>query len=535
MRSPSRCLASFLVLCVVCCGACRKETPTDLSTSQSPAVASRIDETGRSAREASSDAAGSSPSTLSGSQTYAPSLEVTDQNGEPSAPATTETEPDGRDATTSIKTHRLPRPKHRPPDTRVVHDDEKLAEAGIHKYESKRLRLYTDIDPQAAQWLPPLVDQIYDAWEKYFGPMLPNREGTEFQMTGYIMADREKFRTAGLLPFDLPGFDHGRHRGATFWMNDQKYDYYRAHLMLHEATHCFMTILPDVAGPVWYFEGMAESFGTHRVEPDGTAHFRVIPDDKERFAGWGRITLIQEDVQAHGYRTAEEVTTREKSEIPATSLDYSWWWALCQFLDSHPRYRDGFRELGRRLMAGEDFDSVFRQQFDSVLKDFWTDWPLFATELEYGYDFERTVVEYQTGVPLDLHGQPFQLDISADRSWQPSGVLVEKGAVYAVSASGQFTVAQEPKPWVSEANGISFRYCRSRPLGMLLGAIRTEPSSRQTGSPSMLEFIPIGGETQFTASHAGTLYLRINDFPSELEDNTGQLRVNIAKEATSIK
>ncbi len=131
--------------------------------------------------------------------------------------------------------------KYRPSDARPKHNVAALKAVGIHRYASKHLELFTDIKPELAKDLPPLVDQLYAALENYFGPLPPDREGSTFQMTGYIMADKRVFRETGLLPENLPGFYHGRNRGAEFWINDQEYDYFRRHLMLHEATHCYMT------------------------------------------------------------------------------------------------------------------------------------------------------------------------------------------------------------------------------------------------------------------------------------------------------
>ena len=50
-----------------------------------------------------------------------------------------------------------PQPVHRPDDQRPKHDDRRLAEAGIRLYESKRLKLYTDIDAEEARALPPVI------------------------------------------------------------------------------------------------------------------------------------------------------------------------------------------------------------------------------------------------------------------------------------------------------------------------------------------------------------------------------------------
>ncbi|NOX54680.1 MAG: hypothetical protein GXP27_09625 [Planctomycetes bacterium] len=339
------------------------------------------------------------------------------------------------------------RPRFRPSDTRPVHDDQKLAKLGIRKFESKRLRLYTDIDPSIAEKLPPIVDQAYEAWEAYFGPLPPNREGSEYQITGYLMKDESLFERAKLVPKDLPKIEHGRHRGARFWMNDQKYDYYRRHLMLHEATHCFMTTLPEMRGPIWYFEGMAELFATHRIDASGRVTFRVMPHDKQRFAGWGRISLVRKDVEQHGPRSAEEAT-RPPANGQGEAVDYAWWWALCKFLDSHPRYRDRFGQIGRHL-GEEPFEVLFRRYFDDVLPDLWTEWPLFATGIEYGYDFQRAAIDFRSGKPLAGPQEVRQVRIAADRGWQSSGVLVREGQSYEISASGRFVVANEPKPWSS--------------------------------------------------------------------------------------
>src|SRR5262249_62215349 len=89
-------------------------------------------------------------------------------------------EPPRADRVQRVVRPTLPVPKH---------DDRRLAELGIRRYESKHLVLYTDIDPDAARPLPDLMDQAFAAWEAYFGPLPPDREGNVYHMIGYIMAD----------------------------------------------------------------------------------------------------------------------------------------------------------------------------------------------------------------------------------------------------------------------------------------------------------------------------------------------------------
>ena len=97
-----------------------------------------------------------------------------------------------------------PQPIHRPDDQRPKHDDRRLAEVGIRLYESKGLKLYTDIDAEVARTLPPVIDAVYLAWGEYFGKLPPDLIDSEFQMTGYLIRDEALFREANLVPEDLP-------------------------------------------------------------------------------------------------------------------------------------------------------------------------------------------------------------------------------------------------------------------------------------------------------------------------------------------
>lgn len=419
-----------------------------------------------------------------------------------------------------------PRPVFRASDNRPRHDDRRLAAVGIRAFESKRLKLYTDVDPTKAVKLPALIDAAYTAWEKYFGRLPPNRERTEFQITAYLMADRARFRDAGLIPRDLRPFADGRHRGAELWMDDQQFDYYRRHLLVHEATHCFMEA---VAGaryyedlPIWYWEGMAELFGTHHVGDDGQVRFRVMPADRQDFAGLGRITIVYDAVQQGEAKSLADVTRLRSGDYLEPDA-YAWSWALCKFLDTHPRYRKPFRDLGQ-LLTGSRFRRAFRDLLAAHDRELAAEWPMFVSGLQYGYDVERAAIDFQPGRPLAPGERSSDVEVVADRGWQSSGVHVERGATYSITAHGRFTMAEHPKPWVSEPGGISFDYFHGRPLGLLLATIHVD-GKRFT--PEM----PIGAARRFTASKTGTLYFRLNDSWSRLADNSGKVRIDVERVA----
>ncbi len=127
---------------------------------------------------------------------------------------------------------------------------------------------------------------LYEDLIAYFGELPPARDGSEWQITGYLMRDPERFTAAGLVPSSLPPFHHGLNRRRRFWMHEQSLDYYNEHLLLHEAIHCFMTTLPVPSGPAWYMEGMAEHFATHRTFPGGNVEFGIIPATPDETPGF---------------------------------------------------------------------------------------------------------------------------------------------------------------------------------------------------------------------------------------------------------
>jgi hypothetical protein len=425
------------------------------------------------------------------------------------------------------ETQPFPQTVYRPDDERPKHDDRRLAAMGIQTFASKRLKLYTDIEADRARSLPGLIDQAYRDLEEYFGPLPPDRARTDFQVTGYLIKDEALFREAGLVPDDLPPFQHGRHRHYEFWMRNQKDDYYRRHLLIHEVTHCFMTIMPGVDAPVWYMEGMAEYFGTHTIDAAGVARFRVMPTSPEEFAGLGRIRLIRDDYDAGRARSMNSVFELKSIEY-LKNEPYAWSWALCMFLDSHPRYQRRFREMGQHLQGGA-FRGEFLSRFAIDERDLVTEWTLFVTNLQHGYDTERAAIDFEPGTELTEDHVEEKIKIAADRGWQSSGVLLEAGQTYKVTASGRFTLAEQPKPWLSEPQGISFRYFQGRPLGQLLGCIRSETGEVGGESESMLKTFVLGREQTLTATTSGTLYLRLNDAWNSLADNSGSAEATIQK------
>lgn len=424
-----------------------------------------------------------------------------------------------------------PEAVYRPSDTRRVLSAEEISRFGLNMVESKHLRIYSDLPLKEITSLPAIIDQAYDSWLDYFGPLPENREGTEFQITGYVMEDVERFRNAGLIPDRFSVLGNGRHLGAEFWMPVPEPGYYRRHLLIHEATHCYMMYLPRTSAPVWYLEGMAELFATHHQEESGECHFRVFPDSTEKFPGLGRIELVQREIEKSGLKTLLELDQLEVTGFQNVT-SYAWAWAFCAFLDQHPEYQSRFQQMGRDYLLEVPLNDLIRKEFNGEeLRQLNQAWLAYVNEIEYGLEVADMVIPFQPGSSLEAEANA-SLEIHADQYWQSTKWKLQEGRSYRLSAEGEFTLADQPKPWLSQANGISFQYYQGFPVGRLLGAIvpDSKPSPGQPYTKHDHCFArpaSFGNDIVFKAPYSGTLYLRLNEAPTNLSDNSGSVQVTI--------
>ncbi len=403
---------------------------------------------------------------------------------------------------------------------RLPVDEARLAAAGIRKISGKHLRLFTDLAPRAEiDVLPEVFDQAFPQWCAYFG--VDAAAHADWQVTGFLVKDKSRFQQAGVWPDDLPPFLHGYSRGYDLWLYDQPSDYYRRHLLLHEGTHSFMSILLGGWGPPWYMEGMAELLGTHRWR-EGHLTLGVIPANREETPLWGRIKIVTDAFAARHARTLKQVLSYGHHAHRETE-PYGWCWAAAVLLDRHPRYQARFRQLSR-LITSPDFSA----QFYRLIGDDWDalaeEWQVFVATLEYGHDIARTAIDFTPGQPLPSAGKT--VTVAADRGWQSSAIRLEAGVSYRLRAKGRYQVADRPQVWWCEPNGVSIRYYQGQPLGILLGAVRPD---RPTGGASpLIRPLVIGLDYTLTPKQSGTLYFKINDSPAELADNAGSLMVHVS-------
>jgi hypothetical protein len=403
----------------------------------------------------------------------------------------------------------------------MVIDQKRVHSAGVRQLEGARLTLYTDLPPHPAiEELPAVFEQAFPAYCEYF--QVDAEAYRQWRCTAVLIGDRQRIVQAGLLPGELPPFRFGFARGRELWIYNPPSDYYRRHLLLHEGVHAFMNTILGNCGPTWYMEGVAELLATHSWAGQHL-QLRYIPRQPEELPLWGRIRMIREDLARGKFLSLAEVLELRPLDAESVEL-YGWCWAAARFFDVHPRYQPAFRQLIHWVLR-PDFNKLFRKSLEAWWPWVETEWQVFIYSLEFGHDVAREAIDLSPGQPMP--GPEFMVTIAADKGWQNTGLFLEAGKTYQLQAAGRFQLATEPVIWWSEPGGVSIRYYRGRPLGMLLAAIWSGPGAGAAGPQSFLDPMPIGLSAVIRPVRGGTLFLRVNDSPGELSDNAGTLRVTI--------
>jgi hypothetical protein len=405
---------------------------------------------------------------------------------------------------------------------------ESLAErSGLRVLEGEHLVLVTDRPPRDGDGvgdLPRVFDAAVTAWCRHFGLEDSRRNWRAF---GCLMVDRERFRAAGLLPTGelVPDFKNGFCAGSRFWLMDQSSPDYRRHLLLHEGVHAFTLTRRNATAPPWYTEGIAEYLATHRLDPDPEGELGLVPTpipqraaDVERL---GRIEQVRALRAAHAMPALEEVFRTPPAAHHALGA-YAASWAAVALLAGHPSHARAFSAAERGPL-----DERFTQRLEAIPG--WDgdraarDFDAFTDELDYGYDFARSAIDWSAGRPL----QGTQTaKVAGDRGWQNSDWRLAKGQRCSLRATGRCQVGQASACQLeSEPDGISLEWYRGRPVGRLLAAQWVEEPS--AGGRPRFVVVAEGAAAEFTAVADGPLYLKINESPGRLADNTGGLSVEL--------
>ena len=405
--------------------------------------------------------------------------------------------------------------------------------ADLRVLEGRHLSLATDRPPREGDGvteLPQIFDQACDAWCAHYG--IDPQAIAAWRVFGCLVVDRERIRAAGLLPDGIPDFANGFCDRNRFWMMDQSNPAYRRHLLLHEGVHAFTITVRNLGAPVWYTEGIAECLATHRLgaDEDGRIRFESTPvplraADVEQLGRIEKIRELRRQDRVPGLADVLATPSGEHHEIAA----YASSWAAVALLARHPAHAARFAAVERgvldaalndRLAAAPGWDAA------QAARDF----DAFTDDIDYGYDFARSAVDWSPGAPLR---GPRQLTVQSTRGWQNTGASLVRGSRYAIAGRGRVTVgslsaagdAAGGTVLQSSPDGISLRWYRGRPVGRLLAA-QWVAADGPTARPRFVTLAE-GTTGEFAAATDGPLYLKLNEAPGDLHDNEGELAVEL--------
>lgn len=310
-------------------------------------------------------------------------------------------------------------------------------------------------------------------------------------------------------------------------MADQSNPAYRRHLLLHEGVHAFSLTLRGLDTPPWYMEGIAEYLATHRLDDAGRFVPTPLPlraGDAEQLGRVEKLRAMRNAGTCPGLEDVFATTGVNHRDLSA----YAASWAAVALLSQHPEHAGGFTTAERgpldaafteRLAASPGWDAErAARNFDA-----------FTDEIDHGYDFSRSRIDWAAGQPLETRQT---ITIVSSRGWQNSGWSLRKGERYAIDATGRCTIgllestpAAPFVPLETEADGVSLRWYRGRPLGRLLVAQWVEQPDG--GGRPRFVVLAEGGHGEFTAAADGVASFKLNEPPGELADNDGHLTVEI--------
>jgi hypothetical protein len=263
-------------------------------------------------------------------------------------------------------------------------------------------------------------------------------------------------------------------------------------------------------GPTWLSEGVAE-LGNYWK--DGEQAVAIEP---------AVMAYLQ---RAEPKRSLLEIATPGR-EPAGDWQDYAWRWALCHLLANNPNYADRFKPLAIALMEGR-LDVSFESVYGPVAREISFEYDQFLLTVGNGYRTDLTAWPWKAKFrPLHASGGNVKTTVEAAAGWQASGLQVEKGVMYEMTAAGTWRTAAAGA--AVDAAGDATGH------GRLVGAVLEggEKDGDTTAHYALSAAIPLGNTRAFVAPADGRLFLRCDDDWTQLADNTGEVSVTLRRVAS---
>jgi hypothetical protein len=215
-----------------------------------------------------------------------------------------------------------------------------------------------------------------------------------------------------------------------------------------------------------------------------------------------------------------------QSRIFLSDLRYAQAWGLVWLLRNHPELQRPFAGLSR-VRSRAQFDAVTAGITPAQLQRLAIVWQLMLDSWDEGFDVERSFppLSPQWQAWSELSPAKQEVEVLADRGWQPGGVWFSDAVRLRLTATGRCVVqpaqGSRARVWESEPAGITIDYAQGRPLGELqVLLVQREPQS-------LPQRVSVGPGSELSVPAGSELWLRINDFEGQRKGNSGGYRVQL--------
>ncbi|TWU58718.1 hypothetical protein Poly51_14980 [Rubripirellula tenax] len=395
--------------------------------------------------------------------------------------------------------------------------------AELVRVDGRFIELTTDLESRdEADALVASFDAAVDQWTSFWN--LSSDSVADWKVSAMVMRDKSHFAAEGLIPDHVPDFPYGYAYNDSVWVMAQPSQYYTRHLLLHEGVHSLAFHCFDGAGPTWFMEGTAELLATHTG--DGKLIRTItVPTDRDDVPYWGRFKKLNQ-VRTDGSVPPIETVMAYPPTLSGDVETYTLSWAAASLFAGYPEYRETFESA---VQSGRDSGPTFNRQFYSRLSKTWpivaARWRILANDFDFGFDWEQQRLSISTSDPL-WDGKPIKFSVRSDVGWQSPGIRIPAGASVKIEATGQVTLADEPKPWISEPPGVTIDYVGGRPLGQLIACVLPNQTPREGNLPPLM-VQTVGNDSVIEVESHSWLLFKVNDAVGDLGNNRGTYELTI--------
>ena len=358
--------------------------------------------------------------------------------------------------------------------------------------------LATDISDRSAQVLLAKLETMYDLVGAYF------RAAPKQPILCYVVRDLAQWPEERLKPEGVQKIAEGA--GVTIWRTLSRggrkmkaeaevYSCPDHSVCQHEAVHAFCALTFGSTGPVWFSEGMAE-MGQY-WKPDQLA-VNIDP------------TVIRYLQNVKPKKMADIVAA---GQITGDSWQaYAWRWALCHLLANNPNYAKRFKTLGLNLMNERGNDN-FTEAFGPVAENISFEYDQFVQNFGNGYRVDLCVWDWRTPSKPLSKSKKIKANVEARAGWQATRLRAVKDTSYDFSAEGSWGIGKGTEDLSADGSPAG--------EGRLVGTLMNE---FELSAP-----FELGSAGTWIAPSEGQLFVRCQDAWTELEDNSGSVKLTIKR------